>query len=119
MGEINKMPMVYEPILDGKNPPIGVDSVMLGESGTGSIRLSCFSGNAFVEREEQMVSPDGSPLMREWVRPVCVIDISAGAVGYVEGYLLYRLSQNIDELRRILSQTPELSEKLRTALKEV
>lgn len=110
---------VFEPIIDAKNPPIGVDSVILAESGTGSVRASCFSGNAYVEREDIVPSQDGGMLNRKWIRPVVVVDVGYGAVNYLEGYLLYRLSNNSEELKRVLSQNPQLVAGLKAFLGEM
>ena len=108
--------VVFETIIDSSNPPIGVDSVILAESSTGNVRVSCFSGNVFVEREEIVSVQDNENITRKWVRPVSVLDIGYGAVSYIEGYLLHRLSENTDELRRALIKTPNLALKMREAL---
>ena len=52
MKDNNSLLVEIQPIIDSGNPPIGVDSVILGQSGTGAVRLACFAGDAFIEREE-------------------------------------------------------------------
>lgn len=104
-----------QPIIDSGNPPIGVDSVILGQSGTGAIRLACFAGDAFIEREE-VQSSDGRDIKKLWMRPVCVLDIGSTAVRFIEHYLVYRLSENAEELRNVLDSMPEATEKLYTAM---
>lgn len=42
-----------EPLIDSQTPPVSIDNVLLAESGTGSIRLIGFSGNAFVLKERR------------------------------------------------------------------
>ena len=111
--------VVFEPIIDAQNPPIAVDSVILAESGTGSVRVSCFSGNAYVEREDIVQSQNGGTLNRKWIRPVAIIDAGSGVVHYLEGYLLYRLSNNSEELKRVLSQNPQLVAGLKALLGEM
>lgn len=108
--------MIYEPIIDAQNPPIAVDSVLLAEAITGSLRVSCFSGNAYVERQDEVASQDGNKLTRMWIRPVSVVDIGYTAVNYIEGYLLHRLSQKQSELKRVLSQNPQLALSLKREL---
>ena len=111
--------VVFEPILDAQNPPIAVDSVILAEAGTGSVRVSCFSGNAYVEREDIVQSQNGGTLNRKWIRPVAIIDVGYGVVSYLEGYLLYRLSNNSEELKKVLSQNPQLVAGLKALLGEI
>ena len=116
MPDTMQISVLFEPIIDSHNPPIGVDSVLLGESSTGSIRVNCFSGNAYVEREEPVRGQSGEEVIRKWIRPVIVLDVGYGAVNYIEGYFLYRLSQNREELKRVLSQNQQLSSILKHEL---
>ena len=93
-----KVNVEIQPIIDSHNPPVSVDNIILGESGTGVVRLACFSGNTFVERED-IEQRDGLSVKRLWIRTVSVLDIGTDAVAFMEGYLLYRLSENETELR--------------------
>lgn len=110
------LPSVFEPIIDAQNAPIAVDSVLLAEALTGNVRVSCFSGNPYIERQEEIPVQDGSTIMRNWIRPVAVIDVSYTAVRYIEGYLLQRLSNNPEELKRVLSDNPQLKASLKAVL---
>ena len=110
------LPSVFEPIIDAQNPPVAVDSVLLAEALTGSVRISCFSGNPYMERQEKIQAQDGSEKNRMWIRPVAVIDMSYTAVRYIEGYLLQRLSNNPEELKRVLSDNPQLKASLKAVL---
>lgn len=107
-----------QPIIDSGNPPIGVDSVILGQNGTGAVRLACFAGDAFIEREEVRSSGD-KDIKKLWMRLVCVLDIGNSAVRFIEHYLVYRLSENVEELRNALDSMPEATEKLYTAMKSL
>lgn len=113
------LPSVFEPIIDAQNPPVAVDSVLLAEALTGSVRISCFSGNPYMERQEKIQAQDGSEINRMWIRPVAVIDMSYTAVRYIEGYLLQRLSNNPEELNRVLSDNPQLKASLQAVLEEL
>lgn len=110
---------MFEPIIDAQNPPVAVDSVLLAEALTGSVRLSCFSGNPYIERQEKIQAQDDSKINRMWIRPVAVIDVSYTAVRYIEGYLLQRLSNNPEELNRVLSDNPQLKASLQAVLEEL
>ena len=109
--EEKKINMLISPVIDSKNPPVGIDSVLIGESGTGAVRLSCFAGDAYVLREDE-VQQDGETVKKLWIRPVCVIDIGNSAVEYLESYLLFRLSSNGSELKVINEKYPEFMKKI-------
>lgn len=111
----NGLLVEIQPIIDSGNPPIGVDSVILGQSSTGAVRIACFAGDAFIEREE-VKNSDGRDVKKLWMRPVSVLDIGGSAVKFMEHYLLYRLSENADELREALENVPEVMTKLYTAM---
>ena len=109
--EEKKINMLISPVIDSKNPPVGIDSVLIGESGTGAVRLSCFAGDAYVLREDE-VQQDGETVKKLWIRPVCVIDIGNSAVEYLESYLLFRSSSNGSELKVINEKYPEFMKKI-------
>lgn len=113
------MSEVYEPIIDAQNPPIAADSVLLAEALTGSIRVSCFSGNPYVKHQDEISAQDGSKITRMWIRPVAVIDVSYTAVRYIESYLLQRLSDNPERLKKVLSDNPQLKANLKVVLEEL
>ena len=77
--DINEQKVVFEPIIDSQTPPVGVDNVILGESSTGSVRISGFAGNIFALKNDK-VKIDGEEFNRLWIRPVCVIDLSPNAI---------------------------------------
>ena len=62
---------------------------------------------------------DGRNKKKLWMRPVCVLDIGNSAVRFIEHYLVYRLSENVEELRNALDSMPEATEKLYTAMKSL
>lgn len=105
-----------EPIIDSQNPPISIDNVMLGDPGTGALRLIGFSGNAFAVKEEEKSTPEGE-FLRVWARPVCVLDFSARALKAIEGYLLFYLTEHPEDLKQAVRQFPDLTKKLRACLK--
>ena len=107
-----------QPIIDSQNPPVSVDSVMLGERSAGAIRLVCFADNVYIEREEQR-HKDGEETKVLWIRPVSVIDIGANAVKFAEAYLLRRLSEGMSEMQYALENFPEVMDKLYQSLKKV
>ena len=109
--EEKKINMLISPVIDSENPPVGIDSILIGESGTGAVRLSCFAGDAYVLREDE-VQQDGETVKKLWIRPVCVIDIGNSAVEYLESYLLFRLSSNGSELKVINEKYPEFMKKI-------
>lgn len=119
MSEAEHVSIAYEPIIDAQNPPIAADSVLLAEALTGSIRVSCFSGNPYVQHQDEIVAQDESKITRMWIRPVAVIDVSYAAVRYIEGYLLQRLSVNPEGLKRVLSDNPQLKASLKAVLEEL
>ena len=112
------LPSVFEPIIDAQNPPIAVDSVLLAEALTGNVRVSCFSGNPYIERQEEIKAQDGTTIIRNWIRPVAILDIGYAAVRYIEGYLLQRLSYNPEELKKVLSDNPQLKTQLKAIFTE-
>ena len=116
MSNTRLLPSVFEPVIDAQNPPIATDSVILAESVTGNIRVSCFSGNPYIERQEEIPAQDGSMIIRNWIRPVAVVDVGYAAVSYIEGYLLQRLSNHPEELKRVLSDNPQLKASLKAVL---
>ena len=118
MEQEQKANVEIQPIIDSHNPPISVDNVILGESGTGAVRLACFSGNAFVEREN-IEQRDGLSVKKIWIRPVSVLDIGTDAVSFIEDYLLYRLSENEAELRTVREHLPEVINKLLKSLNKI
>lgn len=109
--------VVIAPLIDAHTPPVSADSVILGEASTGAIRLSCFSGDAFVIRED-VISLNGTDKKRLWVRPVCVVDISPEAVKFMESYLLLRLSSNSNELQHAVDNFPDFMKKLHEKLND-
>ena len=110
------MMVEIQPIIDSNNPPISVDSVILGQSGTGAIRLACFAGDAFIERKEIQKSED-KDVKKLWIRPVCVLDIGNEAIRFLESYLLYRLSENANDMYHVQKSLPEAMKKLYETLK--
>lgn len=104
-----------EPLIDSQTPPVGIDNVLLAESGTGSIRLIGFSGNAFVLKEEKISTPDGDAV-RFWVRPTSVIDLSRVAVRSMEWYLLQHLLDHPKELKEVLESFPDIAGKVKAVL---
>lgn len=119
MSEAEHVSIVYEPIIDAQNPPIAADSVLLAESLTGSIRVSYFSGNPYVKHQDEISDKEGNKITRMWIRPVAVIDVSYAAVRYIEGYLLQRLSVNPEDMKRVLSNNPQLKASLKAVLEEL
>ena len=111
MEQERKSNIIAIPLIDAKNPPVGVDSVLLGEAATGAVRLSCFAGDAFIEKEEN-ISINGADTKRLWIRPVCVVDIAPEAVKFLESYLLYRLIENENDMQYAVKNFPDLMEKL-------
>lgn len=109
--EEKKINMLFSPVIDSENPPVGIDSVLIGESGTGAVRLSCFAGDAYVLREEE-IQQDGEKVKKLWIRPVCVIDMGNSAVEYLESYLLFRLSSNTKELKIAQEKFPEFMKQI-------
>ena len=104
-----------EPLIDSQTPPVSIDNVLLAESGTGSIRLIGFSGNAFVLKEEKISTSDGEAV-RFWVRPTSVTDLSRAAVRSMEWYLLQRLLDHPQELKEALESFPDIAEKVKAIL---
>ena len=119
MSEAEHVSIAYEPIIDAQNPPIAADSVLLAEALTGSIRVSCFSGNPYVQHQDEIVTQDGGKIKRMWIRPVAVIDVSYAAVRYIEGYLSQRLFSNNEELKSVLSNNPNLQASIKAVLEEL
>ena len=117
MEQDKNLNVLIAPLIDSQNPPVGVDSVIVGESGTGAVRLTCFAGEAYVVREEE-VSQNGEKLKKLWIRPICVIDMGNSAVEFLESYLLFRLSSNIKELKTAQEKFPEFMKKIYEELKE-
>jgi len=105
-----------EPIIDSQNPPISIDNVMLGDPGTGVLRLIGFSGNAFAVKKEEKSTPE-EEFLRVWARPVCVLDLSPRALKVVERYLLSSLAEHPEDLKQTVREFPDLTKKLRACLK--
>lgn len=109
---------LIEPLIDSRNPPISVDSLLLGESGK-RYRLSCFAGTPFPEKVETFdIQSENGPLKltKTWFRPVCVMDVDGGALHVLLIPLINRLAEHPEEQETFLRQFPELKEKLRAAL---
>ena len=111
MEQNKNLGIVIEPVIDSQNPPISIDTVLLGENPSGSVRLVGFSGNLFPIKEDT-ISVNGNSTQRIWVRPVCVADIGLEAVRFLEGYLLQKISSNSNELEFAEKYFPEAIKKL-------
>ena len=105
-----------QPIIDSNNPPLSVDSVILGQSSTGAIRVACFAGDAFIEREEVRSTEKGD-IKKVWIRPISVLDIGTEAIRFMESYLLYRLSENPADMQHVQKILPDAVKKLYDTLK--
>ena len=116
--DINEQKVVFEPIIDSQTPPVGVDNVILGESSTGSVRISGFAGNIFALKNDK-VKIDGEEFNRLWIRPVCVIDLSPNAIKEIDAFLMFRLGDNMDTVKNLLTQYPEAREKIKELITEI
>ena len=116
--DINEQKVVFEPIIDSQTPPVGVDNVILGESSTGSVRISGFAGNIFALKNDK-VKIDGEEFNRLWIRPVCVIDLSPNAIKQIDAFLMFRLGDNMDTVKNLLTQYPEAREKIKELITEI
>ena len=117
--ELKGQKVLIEPVIDSQTPPIGVDNVILGESSTGAIRLSGFSGNIFSLRTDVLNSKEEGVARRIWARPVCVIDLNPNAVRQLDEYLAFRLSGDANTVEELLRQFPETRENLRTLIEKI
>lgn len=108
-------PTYLEPIIDSHNPPINVDSLLLGESSDGALRLTCFGGMLFVAKEESYATPEGSS-KRVWARPTCVLDLKEGPLDLLSAHLFSRLIKHPETLKYLMQQMPELKLALKEAL---
>ena len=112
MGQDKKQSVIIEPIIDAQTPPITIDTVSIGQGNTAGLRLIGFAGSIYAQREE-ILTINTEEVRRLWVRPVCVIDISAEAVKFIEEYLLYNLSEKPERLNDTEKFFPGTLQKLK------